>query len=164
MLHSDYNFPLIPILLGTALSVNGLRRRSLSPSGAAAAFLTGVVMLSLPLRTPGISLIVFYLIGSWATRAGRRRKVTLEDGHDSTGAGYRSASQVFSNSASALVATIVWGALYIPGFPEARIVSNMLGVKRVPYAQNAWCPLDSRVSGGLSRSLLFIVLGCVLLL
>ena len=159
MLH--YDFPLVPFLFATALSVNGLRKRSLSPSGAAAAFLTGISMLSLPLRTPGIVLITFYLLGSSATRAGQPRKATLEDGHDHALAGYRTAAQVFSNSASALVATLAWGALHAPGFPGVRVAEALFGVRSVPYANETWCPLDAGVTKGWSRALLFIVLGCV---
>ncbi|KAH8987186.1 integral membrane protein DUF92-domain-containing protein [Lactarius akahatsu] len=160
MLH--YDFPLVPFLFATALSVNGLRKRSLSPSGAAAAFLTGISMLSLPLRTPGIVLIAFYLLGSSATRAGQLRKATLEDGHDH--AGYRTAAQVFSNSASALIATLAWGALHGPGFPGVRVAEALFGVRSVPYVDEVWCPLDAAITDGWSRALLFVVLGCVVVL
>ncbi|KAI9453936.1 integral membrane protein DUF92-domain-containing protein [Russula earlei] len=157
MLH--YDFPLVPFLFATALSVNGLRKRSLSPSGAAAAFLTGISMLSLPLRTPGIVLITFYLLGSSATRAGQPRKAALEDGHDHAAAGYRTAAQVFSNSASALVATLAWGALHAPGFPGSRVAEALFGVRGVPYADETWCPLDAAITEGWSRALIFVVLG-----
>ena len=159
MLH--YDFPLVPFLFATALSVNGLRKRSLSPSGAAAAFLTGISMLSLPLRTPGIVLIAFYLLGSSATRAGHLRKAALEDGHDQALAGYRTAAQVFSNSASALIATLTWGALHAPGFPGVRVAEALFGVRSVPYVNEAWCPLDAAITDGWSRALLFVVLGYV---
>ena len=161
MLH--YDFPLVPFLFATALSVNGLRKRSLSPSGAAAAFLTGISMLSLPLRTPGIVLIAFYLLGSSATRAGHLRKAALEDGHDQGQAGYRTAAQVFSNSASALIATLAWGALHGPGFPGVRVAEALFSVGSVPYVDEVWCPLDTAITNGWSRALLFVVLGCVLL-
>ena len=159
MLH--YDFPLVPFLFATALSVNGLRKRSLSPSGAAAAFLTGISMLSLPLRTPGIVLITFYLLGSSATRAGHLRKAALEDGHDQGLAGYRTAAQVFSNSASALIATLTWGALHAPGFPGVRVAEALFGVRSVPYVDEVWCPLDAAITDGWSRALLFVVLGYV---
>jgi len=156
-----YDFPLVPFLFATALSVNGLRKRSLSPSGAAAAFLTGISMLSLPLRSPGIVLIAFYLLGSSATRAGQPRKAALEDGHDNTMAGYRSAAQVFSNSASALIATLAWGALHAPGFPGIRVAEALFSVRSVPYVDETWCPLDVGITDGWSRALLFVVLGSV---
>jgi uncharacterized membrane protein len=159
MLH--YDFPLVPFLFATALSVNGLRKRSLSPSGAAAAFLTGISMLSLPLRTPGIVLIAFYLLGSSATRAGQPRKAELEDGHDHAMSGYRSAAQVFSNSASALLATLAWGALHAPGYPGVKVAEALFGVRSIRYTNETWCPLDAGITHGWSRALLFIVLGCV---
>lgn len=159
MLH--YDFPLVPFLFATALSVNGLRKRSLSPSGAAAAFLTGISMLSLPLRTPGIVLITFYLLGSSATRAGQPRKAALEDGHDYGQGGYRTAAQVFCNSASALIATLAWGALHAPGFPGVRVAEALFGVHSVPYRDETWCPLDAGITNGWSRALLFVVLGYV---
>ncbi|VDC04513.1 unnamed protein product [Peniophora sp. CBMAI 1063] len=115
-------------------------------------------MLSLPLRTPGIALIVFYLLGSSATKRGKATKASLEDGHDGAGAGYRTAAQVFSNSASALVASLLWGALHAPGFPGAKVASAALDVPGKAY-HGEWCPLDAGVSGGWSRTLLFIVLG-----
>lgn len=157
MLH--YDFPLVPFLFATALSVNGLRKRSLSPSGAAAAFLTGISMLSLPLRTPGIVLIAFYLLGSSATRAGQPRKAELEDGHDHVLAGYRTAAQVFSNSASALAATLAWGALHAPGYPGVKVAEALFGVRSIRYTNETWCPLDAGITHGWSRTLLFIVLG-----
>jgi uncharacterized membrane protein len=56
------------LAVATLLSVHGYRKRSLSPDGAIAAFVIGFTMLSGPLRAFGISLIVFYLLGSRATK------------------------------------------------------------------------------------------------
>lgn len=86
------SFPIIPFLIATLLAVHGLRKRSLSPSGAVTAFLVGFTTLSTKLRVFGISLIVFYAIGSRATRVGKALKAKLEEGND--GAGYRTAFQV----------------------------------------------------------------------
>lgn len=44
--------------------VRGLRKRSLSPSGALAAFAVGFLLMSVPLRVFGVTMIVFYLAGS----------------------------------------------------------------------------------------------------
>lgn len=60
--------PVVPFVIASLLSIHGLRRRSLSPSGAAAAFTVGFMMFSGPLLVFGVSLIVFYLIGSRATK------------------------------------------------------------------------------------------------
>lgn len=70
----------------------GKRKKSLSPSGAAAAFVIGFLTMAAPLRTFRVSLIVFYLVGSRATKVGKALKDTLEEGHEE--AGYRDAMQV----------------------------------------------------------------------
>ena len=58
----------IPLVTATLLSVHGLRSRSLSLSGAITAFVVGFSILAVPVRTIGITLIVFYLTGSRATK------------------------------------------------------------------------------------------------
>ena len=83
------------LALGLAgfLTAHGVRKKSLSPSGAVAAFLVGFFMMSVPnFRTPGTTMIVFYLLGSSATKIGQLAKGRLEEGH--AVAGYRDASQV----------------------------------------------------------------------
>lgn len=67
-MHTMASFPLIPLLIATALSLHGLKKKSLSPSGSLAAFIIGFLMLASPLRVFGVSLIVFYLTGSRATK------------------------------------------------------------------------------------------------
>jgi uncharacterized membrane protein len=86
------DFPWFALLLATLLSVHGLRKRSLSPSGAAAAFVVGFGMMSVKLHVFGVGLIVFYVSGSRATKFGKAIKSKLEDTSDA--AGYRTAFQV----------------------------------------------------------------------
>jgi uncharacterized membrane protein len=85
-------FPIIPLGLSVFLSVHGWRRRSLSPSGAICAVVAAFVMMAVPLRAFGVSCIVFYLLGSRATKAGKKLKSELEAGHASEG--YRNGWQV----------------------------------------------------------------------
>ena len=59
---------LLPFLLATLLSLHGLRKKSLSPSGALTAFLVGFLMMEGASYTFGITLIGFYLIGSRVTK------------------------------------------------------------------------------------------------
>lgn len=61
-----------PGSLGVALLLagHGLRKGSLSLSGAAAAFIAGYFHLANPLKLFGFSLILFYLLGSRATKVG----------------------------------------------------------------------------------------------
>ena len=151
--------PLIPTLIATLLAGHGLRKRSLSPSGALAAFFTGVVMLSPPLKSFGISLIIFYLVGSRATKVGKSRKAELEEGHQE--AGYRSANQVCCNSFSALLATLLWSATFVPNSLASQLLPSLFVVPGRQYSSTEWCPLSPHVTSGLSRALLLTSLGCV---
>lgn len=83
-----------PTLIALALSLHGLRSRSLAPSGALAAFIVGFGLMSVEVSAFGITLIVFYLIGSRATKYGKERKMALEEGHEHEGGGMRNAWQV----------------------------------------------------------------------
>ncbi|KAH9984546.1 integral membrane protein DUF92-domain-containing protein [Russula vinacea] len=96
-------------------------------------------MLSLPLRTPGIVLITFYLLGSSATRTGQPRKATLEDGHD-----------------HALAATALLHRCS-PTRP-AHLLQLLPGGHCMPQGS-----LESELQKHFwrTRALLFIVLGCV---
>ena len=153
------DIPLVPILIATLLAGHGLRKRSLSPSGALAAFIIGVTMLSPPLKSFGISLIIFYLVGSRATKVGKGRKAQLEEGHQE--AGYRSASQVFCNSFSAFIATLLWSAAFVPESLASQLLPSLLVVPGRAYVSNEWCPVSPQVTSGWSRALLLVSLGCV---
>ena len=148
-----------PLVLALLLSSHGLRKRSLSPSGAAAAFVVGYTMMAVPLIAFGVSLIVFYLTGSRATKVGKALKNKLEEGHQD--AGYRNAAQVLCNSLSAAIVALLWSALYEPGSWAARLLANAnvnAGAK-VPYALDGWCPLTPPPAASLSRTLIFAMLG-----
>lgn len=155
---SIVNFPWISFALAALLGLQGLRKRSLSPSGAIAAFVVGFFMMAVPLRAFGVSLITFYLIGSRATKVGKHLKAKLEDGHQE--AGYRNAMQVFCNSASAFAACLLWSALYVPGSPVASVLGDAAPLPpQVPYEFAQWCPLTPPSSASWSRMLLFVTLG-----
>jgi len=135
------------------LSVHGLRARSLAPDGAVAAFIVGFTMLSGPLRSFGISLIVFYLLGSRATKYGKSRKSQLEEGHEE--AGYRSAWQVLCNSFAAFIASIFWNCIFVPDSIPSTFLRKFYDFETLPYASDGWCPVEiSR-----SRALVFATLG-----
>ncbi|TFK85704.1 hypothetical protein K466DRAFT_525421 [Polyporus arcularius HHB13444] len=149
----------VPLILAVSLSAHGLRKRSLSPSGAAAAFAVGYTMMAVPLVAFGVALIVFYLTGSRATKVGKALKTKLEEGHQD--AGYRNATQVLCNSFSAAVAALLWSALYEPGSWAAELfdlASVSLG-KQVAYDLSGWCPLTPPPAASWSRALLFVTLG-----
>ncbi|KAI0692226.1 integral membrane protein DUF92-domain-containing protein [Cytidiella melzeri] len=151
-----YSIPTIPLLLAAYLGVNGVRKGSLSPSGGIVAFIVGSAIMTVPLRTFGVSLIVFYLTGSRATKVGKELKAKLEDGHQA--AGYRSPTQVLCNSASAFAASLLWSALFVPGSLAFMALSGVVSPQK-PYDFAQWCPLTPPASSHMSRALLFVTLG-----
>ncbi|KAG8902556.1 hypothetical protein FRB99_004345 [Tulasnella sp. 403] len=160
-------FPWVPFGISVTLAAHGLRKKSLAPSGAATALVVGFLTMAAPLRTFGISLIVFYLLGSRATKLGKALKNTLEEGHQE--AGYRDGMQVLSNSVTALIAATVWSITFTPISVHAwlySIAEPSLGpsplvstVPYTPFTRGQWCAVDSFVADGWSRKLIFIALG-----
>lgn len=63
------------LLTATGLALHGYRKGSLSRSGAIAAFCVGYGHLAGPVKVFGITMIVFYLIGSRATKVGHARHI-----------------------------------------------------------------------------------------
>ncbi|KAL4071982.1 integral membrane protein DUF92-domain-containing protein [Scleroderma citrinum] len=151
-------FPSIPLAVATLLAVNGAKSRKLSPSGAATAFVVGFLVLSAPVRGIGITLIVFYHLASRATKYGKKRKAQLEEGFQD--AGYRNGWQVLCNSIAAFIATVLWSVTFAPNILPWSWLASVLGLSRGPlYDGESWCPLSATISDGLSRALLYIVLG-----
>ncbi|TRM66637.1 integral membrane protein DUF92-domain-containing protein [Schizophyllum amplum] len=146
-----------PLALASLLAGHGLRKKSLSPSGAGAAFVVGYIMLGGGAWIFGVSLISFYLLGSRATKFGKARKAQLEDEYHVGGYGYRSGWQVLSNSFAALVAALIWNAAFAPASLPAWIAGD--SAPDAPVYDGQWCPIDSSIAEGWSRRLLFVVLG-----
>ncbi|KAF9476109.1 hypothetical protein BDN70DRAFT_812817 [Pholiota conissans] len=156
--------PAICLLIAVALATHGLRRKSLAPSGALAALVVGFLTLTGGTKVFGIALIGFYLIGSRATKYGKKTKARLEEGNHASGAGYRSGRQVFCNSAAGLVAAFLWNAAFAPTSVHARIARAMgadvtMGVFGITSTDPLACPVDKFVGDGWSRALLFAALG-----
>lgn len=170
------DLPVIPFAVATLLAVNGARSGKLAPSGAATAFVVGFLVFTAPVRAIGISFTVFYLLASWATKCecthmtlmdsayrptctdGNKRKAQLEEGFQD--AGYRSGWQVLCNSTAGFLAAIFWSVTFTPNvlpwsfFPPGLALSS-----GPPYDGASWCPLSATISDGLSRALLYVVLG-----
>jgi hypothetical protein len=158
------SLPPIPIAFAVLLAGHGLRKGSLSVSGALAAFVVGSTMCAVQLRTFAVSLIGFYLLGSRATKVGKHVKRKLEEGYE-VGA-KRNAFQVVCNSATAFVASIMWSAAFVDG--ERDVFAAIMAVlaefcgspdREVNYDSVAWCAIDLSVGGGWSRYLLYLTLG-----
>ncbi|KAF5378082.1 hypothetical protein D9615_007623 [Tricholomella constricta] len=144
----------LAVSFASLLSLHGLRKKSLSPSGAATAFAVGVLTMAGGLRVFGVTLIVFYLLGSRATKYGKERKVRLEEGY--MDGGYRSGWQVLCNSCWAVAAVTLWNAIHVRGSVQALVLESVgfqVGGGR-EYNGEGWCAVD----GG-SRGLVYGVLG-----
>ncbi|KAK7047290.1 hypothetical protein VNI00_006521 [Paramarasmius palmivorus] len=160
------NIPVIPIAIATLLGIHGLRKKSLSPSGAATAFVFGICVFAGGLRAFGVAILVFYLGGSRATKYGKKIKAQLEDGYHE--AGYRTGWQVMSNGFSAVIASVLWNILFSSSSIHAHIasqlgvrssISQFLDVPNPEYDPNEWCPIDTHVANGWSRALIYATLG-----
>ena len=98
------------IVIATLLSLHGLKKKSLSLSGAMAAFFVGFCSFAVGVRF-GVILILFYFTGSQLTKMGKVRKAQLEE--DYTVGGQRSWIQVFACSILATVCALLY--LYFVG-------------------------------------------------
>lgn len=107
------NLPPLPDALslalaaGAALLIAGAARRarSLSPSGAAAAALTGFLLFGLGGWRGATALLLFFITSSALSRLGKKRKDAL--GYEK--GGERDAGQVFANGGvAALCAVLLW--------------------------------------------------------
>jgi len=100
---------ILRLVLGTALALylarHGLKRNSLSYSGAIAAFFVGFVSFVTSYRF-GILLILFYYTSSKLTKVNEAKKSRLED-HFKKG-GQRNAVQVLANSALATLLCLLY--------------------------------------------------------
>jgi uncharacterized membrane protein len=94
---------LLGVLVATLLAWSAVKRKSLSPSGAVAAWFVGFLSLATGLR--GFVLLFFYQIGSSATKY----KKTIKQQRDATAAesSARGASQVLACSVIAVILSLV---------------------------------------------------------
>ncbi|KAH6914310.1 integral membrane protein DUF92-domain-containing protein [Coprinopsis sp. MPI-PUGE-AT-0042] len=157
----------LPLVVATLLAGQGWKKKSLSQSGALTAFVIGYLFLAGGTYAFGVTLIAFYLVGSKATKYGKKQKAQLEDHYHE--AGYRTGWQVLSNSAAALIAAFAWNAIFVPSSLQATL-SAVLGLDfsellRTPATSaydrgsSGWCPLDVTIADGWSRLLVFAVVG-----
>jgi uncharacterized protein (TIGR00297 family) len=89
------------VILATAMAGRGYFRKSLTTSGALAAFVVGFLTVFSSTRN-GVMLICFYLTSTKLTRVGAARKKQLEGSYFLPG-GQRDHVQVLANSFGALV-------------------------------------------------------------
>ncbi|TIB57941.1 hypothetical protein E3P79_02599 [Wallemia ichthyophaga] len=105
---------LIAVFVASYLAYSGLKKRSLSLSGAISAFIVGYASLSSTICSFGVMLIVFYLSGSKATKVKHYVKAQLEDGHDSEKpGGVRNWLQVLANSYTGAICAIIYRVQHV---------------------------------------------------
>ncbi|TIA90097.1 hypothetical protein E3P81_02600 [Wallemia ichthyophaga] len=122
---------LIAVFVASYLAYSGLKKRSLSLSGAISAFIVGYASLSSTICSFGVMLIVFYLSGSKATKVRlciflesstqlnsnkvkHYVKAQLEDGHDSEKpGGVRNWLQVLANSYTGAICAIIYRVQHV---------------------------------------------------
>ncbi|GJJ14275.1 hypothetical protein Clacol_008539 [Clathrus columnatus] len=111
--------------------------------------------MAVPLRVFGVSCIVFYLVGSRATKVGKAIKARLEVGHKE--AGERDVWQVISNSFAALISAVLWSGIYVPNSIWTPLIPQGLHSQGFALNLSEYCPIDQFT--GYSRFLIFAALG-----
>ncbi|CAM9617319.1 unnamed protein product [Chrysoparadoxa australica] len=97
----------VAFIVATLMATRGLKKKSLSASGAVAAWCVGFLTLGCSTRM-GLVLIVFYQMGSWVTKIQQGKKAVLTEDHKE--GGQRSAAQVLSCSLPGVVIALLrWG-------------------------------------------------------
>ncbi|GIL48607.1 hypothetical protein Vafri_5088 [Volvox africanus] len=136
------------LLLAGLLAQRGLKKGSLSLSGALTAFLVGAIHMACGLQY-GATLIAFYLSSSKLTRLGAKRKALLEETHKDGGA--RNITQVLSNS---LAACIFASLSYLTVVAPKRVPLSHISLAGAFLGHYACCCADTWASelGILSRS------------
>jgi len=103
----------------------------------------------------GVSCIVFYLTGSRATKVGKMLKSMLEAGHKAEG--YRNVWQIISNTFSALIASVLWSALFVQDSLWSKVLPQSIVSNVSPFDIDRQCPISSAIP--YSRYLVLAALG-----
>ena len=92
------------LLLSSALAVHGIKRKSLSPSGAIAGFMVGCIIFVNPNLSFTLILLAFYLFGSRLTKVKQTEKAALEKEYKM--GGQRDWMQVLCNAGLGCIASL----------------------------------------------------------
>ncbi len=104
----------IALLLSTALAARSLKRKTLTKVGAMAAFIAGLISFSLLPSTSGCYMLLFYLMGTKATKVNKEAKADLVEEEK----GGRTAEQVLSCCLPAIALTLQRGASNFDSFAD----------------------------------------------
>lgn len=154
-------FSSISIILGiftaTLIARRGLRRKSLSPLGAATAWIVGFLSISCGAR--GFVLLMFYQIGTLATKY--RKDLKLAKDGDAQRSSVRGPSQVLACSAIAVICSFIH-AVYL-GEEQAidfQTAKNQSILACIVVSHHATCLADTLASelGILSKAKPFLLI------
>lgn len=167
-------------MLALLLAAHGLRKGSLSTSGAIAAVAAGFATMGNPSAAFGVMLIVFYLTGSRATKVKAHIKAKLEveasessgtsagkasGAHKAASGGQRDAKQVACNALTAALASLAYRILYSGELPSSPLHDFALSSGATPgsFSPRATlcllAPQAASSPGALPRALLLVALG-----
>jgi len=104
--HSEFVRMGLAAIIAVCLSYHGIKKKSLSTSGALSAVSVGFISFACSYRF-GVTLILFYYVSSKLTKVREDVKATLED--DYAVGGQRNWIQVYANS---ILATIICLSYY----------------------------------------------------
>ncbi|ORZ33096.1 integral membrane protein DUF92-domain-containing protein [Catenaria anguillulae PL171] len=135
---------LIAIILSLLLAVHGLRKKSLSTSGAAAGLLVGLITFNHPHPVFGVILVAFYLSGSRVTKIGRETKLRIEE--DYREAGQRNVWQVVCNGGVGTLLALTHLSLVVSG--NACHLDKPLSLAYLAYVATAQASVDSSCGCG----------------
>ncbi|KAG1764957.1 hypothetical protein EDD22DRAFT_1016661, partial [Suillus occidentalis] len=126
------------------------------------AFVVGFSILAAPVRTIGVTLIVFYFDRVQSTKYGKSRKLSLKMTIKTQATDLAPKFSPHTHSFTALHrASGIWCLAFAPDVLPWSLVKpyihpgSALPPDSVPYGDGQWCPLDATVSSGLSRALTF---------
>lgn len=111
------------LFLCSALSLHGIRNKSLSFDGGIAAFLLGMIIFSQTEISWSLALIGFYFSGSALTKVGSKQKQKYEESY--VHGGQRNWVQVLSNGLTGAILSIIHQT-YILSYDPCKDISNNL--------------------------------------
>ena len=128
------------VAVAGVMAGGGYAKKSLSLSGAAAAFIVGSLTFCASTLC-GAALILFFLVGSAATRLGKKRKRDIE-GESFQAGGRRNHVQVFSNSPATVLLVVL---LLMPESTAQRWEAALVGAYLAQMAAMVGDTLSSEI-------------------
>ncbi|KAI9202563.1 integral membrane protein DUF92-domain-containing protein [Polychytrium aggregatum] len=140
------------------LAYSGLKKKSLSPSGAAAACALGLAVFTHPYHLFAVVLVVFYLSGSRLTKYKAERKRQLEESY--LDGGQRTAYQVFCNGFLAGVVCVLHRLLVLQTAQQQSSPDRDLAQEPLCFAFGSETDSATRLNAVLIISYVALIAAC----